>query len=399
MGNLRKEISDGIFEDVLKDCINKVEGLSEEDWQDIVERYELDIHRDVLRKAVSAPLGAYPVYKFMKSKMESQINDNEILKEIEEKKLELEKEKIRFQDQRREYKKYLRQDARWEHIVDILKEEINRVNRDNPLYINPHRHTFNIGKNHAVLSCSDWHIGAKFSNYFGEYNIDIAKRRMQELLEKTVEYCNHHNVDTLHVEILGDNISGHIHMSSKIESDEDVISQTMSAAEMLSQFVSELANNIPNVKIYHCIGNHARVNPNIKENLDKENFERILPWYMEARIKSPNVEFVKNTIDDSIAIYDVLNTKIVAIHGDKDKLTTVMNDMMKMLHIFPNEIHLGHFHHHFEREEYDCEVSVNGSLMGTDNYAKNIRKKGTPMQKLKIYNAEGQLCTYKIKLK
>lgn len=120
---------------------------------------------------------------------------------------------------------------------------------------------------------------------------------------------------------------------------------------------------------------------------------------MEARIKSPNVEFVKNTIDDSIAIYDVLNTKIVAIHGDKDKLTTVMNDMMKMLHIFPNEIHLGHFHHHFEREEYDCEVSVNGSLMGTDNYAKNIRKKGTPMQKLKIYNAEGQLCTYKIKLK
>jgi hypothetical protein len=396
MGNLRKEIPEKIFGNVLNDCIGKVEGTNDLDWEDIREKYNLEVARDVLRKGFYSPLGGYPIYKYMKDKMEDNINDNELLKEIENKKLELEKEKIRLQDQRREYKKYIRKDARWEHIVDTLKEEMERVNRDYPLRVNK---IVSTGTNHAVLTCSDWHIGSKFKNYFEEYNIEIAKDRVRQLLEKTVEHCKFHNVDTLHVEILGDNIEGILHTQNKVESDEDVISQTMTVAEIFSEFISELAYFIPNVKVYHCIGNHARVNPNIKENMDKENFERIIPWYMKSRVKAANVEFIENEIGDDIAVYNVLNTKIVAMHGDKDKIHSVLNNTIKMLKVWPDVISLGHYHHHHEIEEFDCEVSVNGSLKGTDTYAKNIRKRGSAMQKLKIYNEDGQLCTYKIKFK
>lgn len=399
MGNIRKGISEDIFEKVLNDCINKAEGVSDDDWEDIVERYDLDCHRDVIRKGFSSPIGGYPVYKFMKSKLESKIEDNEVLNELEYKITELEKEKIRLQDQRREYKKYIRKDARWEHIIDTLKDEMSKINKEYPLRVNQDIGSVDAGENHAVLTCSDWHIGAKFKNYFEEYNIDIAKNRVKQLLNKTIEYCKFHNVNTLHVEILGDNIEGGIHLANKVESDEDVISQTMIVAEIFSEFISELSLHIPNIKVYHCIGNHARVNPNIKENMDKENFERIVPWYMKSRVKSSNVEFVENEVGDDIIVYDVLNTKIVAMHGDKDKMGSVLNNTIKMLKIFPDVISLGHYHHHFELEEFDCEVSVNGSLKGTDNYAKNIRKRGTAMQKLKIYNENGQLCTYKIKLK
>ena len=42
MGNIRKGISEDIFEKVLNDCINKAEGVSDDDWEDIVERYDLD---------------------------------------------------------------------------------------------------------------------------------------------------------------------------------------------------------------------------------------------------------------------------------------------------------------------------------------------------------------------
>lgn len=339
-----------------------------------------------------------PMLENIESEIINDVSDNEILKEIENQKLELEKEKIKFQDQRREFRKYIRQEARWEHIVDTLKEEMSKINLENPLRYNPHVHRLDYG-NEAVLTCSDWHIGASFKNYFAEYNMEIAKKRVNELLQKTIEHCNYHNVNTLHVELLGDNISGIIHTSTKVESDEDVVTQTMAAAEIIAQFVSELANNIPNVKVYHAIGNHARVNPNIKENLDKENFERIIPWYLSARISAPNVTIVESQIEDGIIMYDVLNTKIIGVHGDKDKINSVVDNMMKMFKIFPDEIHLGHYHHHYEKEEFDCEVSVNGSLMGTDTYAKNIRKNGSAMQKLKIYNQEGQLCSYKIKLK
>ena len=73
----------------------------------------------------------YGMRHLLEAMEEEQINkitDNDIIKEIEDKKLELEKEKIRVQDQRREYKKYLRQDARFEHIYNTIKDEINKLN-------------------------------------------------------------------------------------------------------------------------------------------------------------------------------------------------------------------------------------------------------------------------------
>ena len=72
--------------------------------------------------------------------------------------------------------------------------------------------------------------------------------------------------------------------------------------------------------------------------------------------------------------------------------------MIKMFRVFPDEVHMGHRHHHFEKEEYDIEVNQNGSLQSTDTYAFNIRKSGKAMQKLNIYNKDGRLCSYKIKL-
>ena len=46
------------------------------------------------------------------------VKDNDELKELEEKKLEIEKLKIQYQDQKREYRNYLRMDARWQHIIN-----------------------------------------------------------------------------------------------------------------------------------------------------------------------------------------------------------------------------------------------------------------------------------------
>ena len=73
--------------------------------------------------------------------------------------------------------------------------------------------------------------------------------------------------------------------------------------------------------------------------------------------------------------------------------------MIKMFKIIPDEIHMGHYHTDMEMTEYDISVIVNGSLQGTDTFAKKIRKSGTPLQKLIIYNEDGNLCEYKIKLK
>ena len=56
------------FDKILKECIGKVEGKNDKDWQDIVDENNLGIHRDVLRKAFQAPMGGYAVHNFLKNK-------------------------------------------------------------------------------------------------------------------------------------------------------------------------------------------------------------------------------------------------------------------------------------------------------------------------------------------
>lgn len=382
------------FEYKIRLCIAKLNKEIDLDWIELVELLKLDCSSDHLRKL---SYGYKECMEYIEEYKKSNISENEVLLKIEEKTLEMEKMKIKFQDQRREMKKYIREIARFEHLTDVMKDKLEKINSTKMLLPIITLQEKDL-TNEAILMCSDWHLGAKFKNCFAEYNGDIAKERIAILKEKTIEYCLYNNVKTLHIELLGDNQNGLIHIGSRVESDEDVVSQTITLCEVLSEFISGLANKIPNVKVYSVIGNHARVSANFKESIERENFERFIPFYLKSRlIKFTNVEIIENTLGDDIVIADILNSKIVMAHGNLDKLASVVDNTVKAFKIFPDAIHLGHYHHHYEKEEYDIELVVNGSLMGTDTYAKSIRKTGRPMQKLLIYNEEGKLCSYKIK--
>ena len=326
------------------------------------------------------------------------ISDDELLKKTEEKIKELEKLKVQYQDQKREYRAYLRADSRFEHLLSVILEEMDRLKDTNPLvrYNNIFDKSFN---NEAVLICSDWHTGAKFNNYFDTYNYEIEKARVNDLLNKTIQYCKDNKVRTLHLELLGDMLSGAIHISSKVEAEEDVVSQLMFLLDLLEDFINELANNIENIKVYSGIGNHSRIY-DFDKNQEGENFERLIPYSLARRFKNvDNVEIMTDcNIDDHIVIFNVMGTNIIGVHGDLDKPNKVVDDMIKMLKTIPEEVHLAHYHEDLERTEYDIELVVNGCLQGTDSYAKRIRKSGRPMQKLRIYNEDGCLLEYKIKL-
>lgn len=330
-------------------------------------------------------------------------NSEQYILELEEKKLEIQKEKIRMQDQRREWNKLVRIDARFEHLCAILKESVEQLNTIKPFFYTPSKANIieDMEKTEAVLMLSDLHIGSEFKNAIAEYNIKIAKRRLNELLQKTITYCKMNNVETLHLELLGDNLNGGIHWSSKVESEEDTISQLMTYEEVISEFIYTLSKEIQYIKVYSVIGNHSRLNMNYKDNQKGENLERLVPHYLKARLQNiQNVEIKDDAnVDDGIILFDVINTKIVGMHGDLDKPNKVVDNIIKMFKIIPNEINMGHYHQDFEKTEYDIELVINGSIQGTDSFAYRIRKSGQAMQKLSIYNEDGKLCTYKIKLK
>ena len=371
---------------------NKIEyGLTNKQCADIInseigEKFQESYYR-----------GIYKHYAIGYNECLENNSSNELLQELEEKREELEKEKIRLQDQKREYRTLLRTDARFEHLVEEMKKSISALNESYPLN-NTYQSSFcQEDKTEAVLILSDFHFGIKEKNYWNEINVDILKKRVDKLKDYVVKYTKRHNVETLHIEILGDMINGIIHIGTRISNEEDVISQTMHCAEMLCRFVNDLAIEIPNVKIYTATGNHGRCSANIKESLDTENFEKMIPWYMEGRLEN-NVELMDNIYEDDIIIYEFLNETIFAVHGHNDKVGSAVNELSKMFKKFPTETHLAHYHSYYEKEDHDIATVVNGTASGVDKYAKKIRKTSRPMQTLLIYNEEGRECTYKIKL-
>lgn len=323
--------------------------------------------------------------------------DDERMKELEEKKLEIEKLVVQYQDQKREYKAYLRMDARWEHLINEMKISIKK-NMSESRILQPTNEIKIIGYREATLVLSDWHIGMENNSIHNVYNIEIAKERMNKLYNKVFCYCQLHEVRKLHIEICGDMVHGLIHLGTRINSEEDSISQTMIVSEMLSELVANFANKIEKVAVYGCLGNHSRVSANIKDSIEVENFERMITWYMKPRLeKFDNVEIYDN-FEDDIILYKVFDLQIASVHGHKEKYATAISDMSNFLRIFIDELHLGHWHSHNVKTDNDMVTIVNGSFGGADEYAESIRKSNKPSQTLIIYNEEGQECLYNIKL-
>ena len=362
--------------------------------------FDIEISSTEARKRLS---GLRDLFEKLDLSHMSNFDENDLLKEIEEKTMVMQMEKKKMQDQRRELKKYVDSQARFKHLLETMKECVDELNATNPITYKPRivSHGVIEDSNEGVLICSDWHIGAKFENALGKYNYDIANNRIEELLANALTYCSVNNVTTLHVELLGDMMSGLIHVSSKVEAEEDAVSQLMTLCDLLSHFIKELSYKIDKVNIYTAIGNHSRLCPNIKENQEGENFERLIPYFLKHRLdKLTNVTICEEAnIDDCILTFDVCDTKVFGVHGDLDKPSDVVDNMIKMFKVIPDEIHMGHYHTDMEKTEYDIETIVNGSLQGTDTFAKKIRKSGKPLQKLRIYNENGCVCEYKIRLK
>lgn len=393
---LEKNSSETNLEYLLRLCKYKIEEKPNDlDWQDIIELTNLNVHRDTLRKAMNTEFGGYAVLKLYEDKIQNGYNNQDLLEDFIKEKQELEKMKIQYQDQKREYRKYLRLDAKFEHLVNEMKKSIKNLP---PLEIKEKNNfSYNLG-NEASLILSDWHLGLKCKNHWNEFNYDIARERIERLKNKVIRYCNKHIVDILHIEIIGDMINGSIHLGNRVESEENVINQAMTTSEIIANFINDLANELPNIKVYTLYGNHGRVNSNKNDSIDVENFERLIEWYLDIRLKDiNNVELCKNKYDETFGYFQLKNGKnIVFSHGNYDKINKVIDDYSKMLKIYVDEVHLGHFHNYNEKDDSGRTLLINGTLSGTDTYSKNLRLIGKPMQTLRIY--EEDICTYKIYL-
>lgn len=322
--------------------------------------------------------------------------NNEYIQEIEDKTVQLQKERFKYQDQKREYTNLIRQQARFEHLRYEVSVAIADLAKLKPL--KPEIRTHASVNKKAISLWSDFHVGSEFKNSFNTYNIDVFRNRLQTLVEKIIQYSVRNNVSELIVANLGDALHGAIHVSARVQSGEDVINQIQIAAESMAESLAELSKYHKKVKFINIIGNHSRLISNKNESIFRENLEYLIPWFLETRLKDfANIEIVRD--EDGLYVEDINGEKHVFVHGDLDPAATSAKNLPQILGFVPKYIYSGHIHHNYEKEFGLTEVIVSGSLMGPDDYAVSKRYFSSPMQKYIVLDGSEIECTYKIKFK
>ncbi|MFJ7982446.1 hypothetical protein ACIQ1D_19470 [Lysinibacillus xylanilyticus] len=320
------------------------------------------------------------------------------LEELNEKIKELEFAKMQVQDQKREYKAYLRHEGRLDHLLKTLVASIKEeVNSARPLNYEKADVTFN-GDTALTLLLSDLHKGMVTSNHWNTFNEEVFYQRIEQTISETIAYQELTGARELHVMQLGDLIEGNLHRLTKIGETETAIEQTKSVAEALARLTATLANYFEKVVIHSVKGNHDRVSSRKEEEIKTESFHDFVVWYMEARLESmPNVTIMENEYDSEIIVAEILGNTYFGVHGHLDSYPTVIQNLTLMIKKFPTAVFAGHIHKNFENEIHGVDLIVNGGFAGTNGYAKDSRLISKAHQKLLWLDKNGRKATFYIK--
>lgn len=330
---------------------------------------------------------------------ENNMSDSEAIQELNEKIKEFEIAKIQYQDKTREYKGYLRHEARLDNLLQKLIASMkDEINAKKPLqWVKPIENNTSTGA--LTLLLSDLHKGMVTDNHWNKFNNEVFYERLNQVVQETIEYQKLTNTKELHIMQLGDLIEGNLHRLTKIGETETAVEQTQKVAEALSELASSLSKHFEEVHFHSVKGNHDRVSSRKEEEIKTESFHDFVTWYMKARLeKHENVVFHENEYDSEIIVADICGKTYFGVHGHLDSYPKVIQDLTMMIQKFPEAVMAGHIHKNFENEVHSVDLIVNGGFAGTNNYAKDARLTSKAHQKLLWLDENGRKATFFIRL-
>jgi len=379
------------YEELLKDCSDKVHKLNESDWSEIASKYNIDWNGDSLRKAQQPPLlgGAFVREYLLWKNDEKKDYDGDYAKEIEVMRRELERMKVQYRDERNAWQKQNYIDARAEQKLSYLEEELKTLGR-----INFEKHVKPVvnGNKELIVVLSDLHIGQTFNSVFGEYNTDIAKTRLAKYLEEVKEVAELYGARKVNICSLGDQISGNIHKSISVTNRENVIEQIKIATELISSFCYECTKIFEIVQFYSVSGNHTRIDRK-DDALKDERLDDTIAWAVGLSLNHiDNFHVMQHrNLDTGIADMNVCGKTYICVHGDHDAMTNQgVANLSMLLGFIPEGIFRGHMHYPAMNELNGVKVIQSGSLAGSgDDHTIESRLTGKPSQTICVCDNRG----------
>ena len=363
------------------------------DWQEIVDLCGLDWSADHCRKTM---IGAIRHQEYINTKTREQLTNEQYTKLLE-KELELEKKKVKIQDMKTALNKQIRELARKESLGELLEDKLKELNMQPKIINDEYKSRISSGKS-AIALFSDWHYGIEVDNFLNKFNPDICRERVEKLTDKIIDYCQLNKIDKLHVFIMGDIISSENYNVIRLQNRENLIDQIINASDLLTKAIIKLSKYIPYCLIGVCTGNHCRSQQK-GDATNKDNYIHLIKKYLELGLTNvSNVAFIENSYDDEIINAEINGLSVIATHGDKVAKT---NGSYKLSAIIDKKIDLlclGHWHESRMETNHRTIVHINGSLVSSDEYARNLNLYAFPTQKLLIIGDKEIECCYDIRL-
>jgi len=229
--------------------------------------------------------------------------------------------------------------------------------------------------------------------WFYGYNTDIALRRCEATIDKTIALIDLERKQRIINECyflgLGDYVSGIIHAELERNSTDHIMRQVGIAGWVMARMIYELSQNFEKVYVLSVSGNHGRVEkkPYFKDQ-NTLSFD-----FMATQIASlflKNVPNVKINIPHSpVAIVQIENWNYLICHGNNipshygipwygiDKFSRDWSVLANSANINIDKVLMGHFHTSTNMPF----VRTVGSIKGADEYSiMGLRKPANPSQ-------------------
>ena len=373
-------------------CLAKLNKEIDLDWSEIVEVLGLECSSDHLRKT------AYGIKEASEYAI-ANVSDDEYLKELDQKVVEVKKERMKLSTEKAEYNKYLRSIARVELWEEKVKDAIANLE---PIQVPTMLKSYPSGIKIGITGFADAHFGKEFTirglngELLNEYNEEVFKARMWAFQEELIHIVEKEKLTQLKFFILGDLLEGMLRQSVLQSLQYGMVDSTMILSEFLAVWFNELSKHVA-LDIYTSVGNHSELRVLNSKSFDfpHENMERIIIHYIQARLKdNTNVVVNEAKFMNYVNVFDL---NILATHGQHEKdLAKSVDEYIRLYNCPINMLLTGHLHNLKNQvvgiTEFgkNVELTQFPSLVGCDDFSMKIKKSSPAGSYLIVVSEHGR---------
>ena len=314
----------------------------------------------------------------------------------------------------------LKQEAKKELLIDAVKKFTPSYKSVQKYKIRKPKGKVRAASAQSMIApLADTHIGdnveADEMVGLNSYNIDIFNKRLYgwatQVLTPAELRRNSVEIDELVIPMLGDMISGDIHMELALTNNDHNMGQMIRGANLIAQALMFLAPHFDKVRVPCVVGNHGRMTrkPPMKNKYMDWDY-MLYQWVSVFCRNQKNIEFhIPKSFMTSV---EVKNRNILVSHGDfvngagsgtaiskgilnmrnilqfrkglQDEIGKLRNEEIGLPEYFDSVL-IGHFHRIDEIDIGTGAIHICGCMKGGDEFA---------MQRVQAINKPRQLALY-----